>query len=229
MTLRRAPHGGRARRRRARRDRSSATASRASSARRSSATRTTGCTRSPASSSRTTSTTSSTSSPSSWRQTSTDEAFWPTPWPDRLLVSGVDRLEERFGDVRDQMLDELRVFLPERRGHRVRDVQLARQARQPTSPACTARRAPLHVDHALRSVTLEVASSLPSAFGRLVPAFDQGATVLERGREERRQFARNEFHFFSGMTKPLHALLREHPRATRPLPIAYRDILRVAG
>ncbi len=57
----------------------------------------------------------------------------------------------------------------------------------------------LHVDYVMRTVTLDAQSKLPSAIGRLVPAFDQGLQYLREGGKNLARFARSDFHYFSGM------------------------------
>ena len=84
------------------------------------------------------------------------------------------------------------------------------------------------VDHAMRTLTFESQSSLPSAFGRLAPAFDQGAQFLREGGKNLLRFARNDFHFFTAMNT-LFARFYASIEGGGPPPIAYRDILRVAG
>jgi predicted dehydrogenase len=84
-----------------------------------------------------------------------------------------------------------------------------------------------HVDYRTRTVTLESEQTVPSALGRLFPAFAQGRQYMRAGMRNVRRFARSEFHYFSGM----HTLIGEFYRSVReggPAPIEYSEILRTA-
>jgi len=85
----------------------------------------------------------------------------------------------------------------------------------------------MHVDYVSRTVTLEPGATLPSAIGRVVPAFGQALQFLREGKRNALAFARADFHFFSGLNR-LFTMFYESIRNGSPLPIAYRDILRIA-
>jgi len=86
----------------------------------------------------------------------------------------------------------------------------------------------LHVDYLMRTVTLDAQSSLPSAIGRLAPAFTQGVQFLREGGKNLMRFAKSDFHYFSGMNR-LFAMFYESIASGGPPPIPYRDILRIAA
>jgi predicted dehydrogenase len=137
------------------------------------------------------------------------------------------RRAERFGDGRDDLKDELRVVIEGARttGYATFSSHI-RPAGQFVRVYGT--RNTLHVDYAMRTVTLESAATLPSAVGRLVPAFAQAASFLKEGTRNVLRFARSEFHFFAGM-QHLIARFYDSIQTDAPLPIAHRDILRIAA
>jgi predicted dehydrogenase len=158
----------------------------------------------------------------------TDEAFEADPLGDcRIMVSAWIRRTQRFGDVRDNMLDEMRVTL-QSGGASAYATFSAHVKPVGHYTRVYGTKSSAHVDHGMRTLTFESQSALPSAFGRLAPAFDQGAQFLREGGRNLLHFARNEFHFFTGMNT-LFARFYASIVEDGPPPIAYRDILRVAA
>jgi predicted dehydrogenase len=174
-----------------------------------------------------------------------DEAFFADPLgPLRVTASGYVRRATRYGDTRDELVDELRLVVLGGA------VPLGPQAapnpgplRGPVSVYGTFSSHPkptghfarvygtkntLHVDYVMRSVTLDATSTLPSAIGRLVPAFGQGLQYLREGGKNLARFARSDFHYFSGMNR-LFSMFYESIARGGPPPIPYRDILRIAA
>ncbi len=146
---------------------------------------------------------------------------------DRVLVSAWIRRSSRFGDARDHMLDELRVALESGGvGAYATFSSHAKPVGHYTRVYGT--KSTAFVDHAMRTLTFESQSALPSAFGRLAPAFDQGVQFLREGGKNLLRFARSDFHYFTAMNT-LFARFYDSIRSGGPPPIAYRDILRVAG
>lgn len=140
---------------------------------------------------------------------------------------GSVRRRARLGDHRDQMMDELRLLI---RGKRTTFYGTFSSHIRP--PAHLVRvygtRNTAQVDYTMRTVTLETSSTLPSAIGRLVPAFSQAMQYVRAGTKNVGRFAKSDFHFFSG----LHYLFREYYRSIledKPPPISHRDILRVSA
>jgi len=145
----------------------------------------------------------------------------------RISAQGWIGRAKRLGDGRDAMLDELRVTFSGSRasafawfsshvkpvGHFVRVYGTLNTAQ---------------VNHGMTTLTLESQTRLPSAFGRLTPAFDQGAQFFREGARNLVRFARNEFQFFTGMSR-LFSAFYESIVTDGPPPIAYRDILRIAA
>lgn len=145
----------------------------------------------------------------------------------KITAHGGVRRALRFGDSRDRMLDEMRfqihggkttvfgTFSSHIRpaGHFVRVYGTKNTA---------------HVDYVARTVTLESAGALPSAIGRLVPAFEMAAKFAKAGARNVERFARSDFHFFSGLSYLIGAFYRSVIEGTPP-PISDRDMIRVSA
>ncbi len=145
----------------------------------------------------------------------------------RVTAFGSVRRPARFGDARDTMIDELRLVIQGSRttvyGTFSSHIRPAAHFVRVYGTKNTA-----HVDYTMRTVTLDVAPTLPSAIGRLVPAFEQGARFVKAGAKNVMRFGRSEFHFFSGLNYLFQAFYRSILDGTPP-PIPYRDILRVSA
>jgi len=88
-------------------------------------------------------------------------------------------------------------------------------------------RATATADIGNRTVTLDTAGRLPGVVGRLAHPFQQAQRHFREGRENLRQFARHEFHFFDG----LHELLSKFYASIRmdeEPPLGNEHVLRVA-
>jgi predicted dehydrogenase len=133
---------------------------------------------------------------------------------------------ERAGDQRDDMMDELRVLV---RGRRVTGYGTfsshIRPAAQFVRVYGTHNIA--HVDLLARTVTLEAKPRLPSAIGRLVPPFEQAGALVGQGLSNIGHFLRSDFQYFAGM-RHLMSLFFDSIVDDGPVPIAYRDILRIS-
>jgi len=79
-----------------------------------------------------------------------------------------------------------------------------------------------------RTVTLDVTTRMPSSLGRLGPAFEQALSCGREAAGNVGQFLRSEFDYFTGLR---HLLGRFYASITEdaPLPISYRDMLRVSA
>lgn len=157
-----------------------------------------------------------------------DEAFFADPLgPLRVSASGYVRRKTRYGDARDELVDELRLVIL---GGPVSVYGTFSSHIKPTGHFARVygTKNTLHVDYVMRTVTLDAQSKLPSAIGRLAPAFDQGLQFLREGGKNLGRFARSDFHYFSGMNR-LFAMFYESIVTGGPPPIPYRDILRIAA
>ena len=136
------------------------------------------------------------------------------------------RREARTGDARDEMPDELRVIV---QGARVSAYVTFTAHVHPVSHFLRVygTRNIAHADFVGRTVTLEPGATLPSAVGRLVPAFGQAARFLRAGGQNALRFARSDYHFFAGLNHLLAAYYSSILDGG-PAPITTRDMLRVA-
>jgi predicted dehydrogenase len=144
----------------------------------------------------------------------------------KVTASGSVQRPQRFGDARDTMADELRVMI---QGSKVTSYcTFSSHIRPPPHYVRVfGTKNTVHADFAARTVTLEAPAKLPSAIGRLIPAFEMAKQYAQAGTRNARKFAKNEFHFFSG----LNYLFRHYYEAIHngtPPPIPYKDILRVS-
>lgn len=147
--------------------------------------------------------------------------------PVRITAVGYVRRPERLGDARDAMRDELRVTLVS--GGTSAFAWFSSHLKPPAHfTRVYGTRNTARVDHAMTALTLESQPRMPSALGRLGPAFDQGRQFLRAGFRNVGRFARNDFHFFTGMNR-LMAAFYESIVEDGPPPIPQRDILRVAA
>jgi predicted dehydrogenase len=136
------------------------------------------------------------------------------------------RRHERFGDRRDRLMDELRVIIAgERTTAYATFSSNARPAGQFVKVYGT--KNTLLVDYVARTVTVEQSATLPSAIGRLVPAFAQARELLREGARNAVRFARADFHFWAGLQTLITRFYRAILDDTPP-PYPYRDIVRVA-
>ena len=145
----------------------------------------------------------------------------------RISAQGFVRRTARFGDVRDAMMDELRVTLTGSRSSAFVWFSSHVKPIVHTTRVYGTRSSAL-VNHTARTITLESQSALPSALGRLAPAFDQGLQHLRQGGVNAMRFAHNDFHFFTGMNRLFSAFYDSIERDGPP-PIPYRHLLRIAG
>jgi predicted dehydrogenase len=86
----------------------------------------------------------------------------------------------------------------------------------------------LDVDYLNRTVTLASAPELPSAIGRLLPPFQDAWQFARAGQNNLMRFLRSDFHYFAGMNR-LFALFYASIIDQTPVPVPYRDILRISA
>ncbi len=84
-----------------------------------------------------------------------------------------------------------------------------------------------HADYQARTLTLEADQTIPSALGRLFPAFIQARRQRRAAWNNVRLFRRNQFHYFAGM-KHLIESFYDSIRHGSPLPLEPAEILRIA-
>jgi len=160
-----------------------------------------------------------------------DPAHWVHALPGKLFHNNVDHLLNKliefipddepridahawrrhpvqFGDVRDEMQDELRITML---GSGTSAYGTFTSHVKPAAHFVRVygEKNIMHVDYVSRSVTLEPGATLPSSIGRLVPA-------------------RGDFHFFSGLNR-LISMFYDSILDGAPLPISTHDMLRVSS
>lgn len=152
--------------------------------------------------------------------------FIPDDSP-KIMAYGAKLRPERFGDARDDFLDELRVIIA---GERTTFYGTFTSHVKPVAHFVKAygTKATAHADFVSRTVTLEPDATLPSAIGRVVPAFQHSARFLAEGAKNVARFAKSDFHFFSGLNRLIRSFYESIQNDTAP-PIPTRDILRVSA
>ncbi|MEM9696001.1 MAG: Gfo/Idh/MocA family oxidoreductase [Myxococcota bacterium] len=144
-----------------------------------------------------------------------------------VIATGYRLRDERMGDHRDDFHDELRLIV---RGRRVSAYGTFSSHVKPLAHYCRVfgTKNILHVDYVSRTVTFDSKTQLPSAIGRLVPAFDSAVQYAQEGGRNLLRFAKSDFHFFAGLNELFRRFYGSIRDDTSP-PIPYRDILRVAA
>jgi predicted dehydrogenase len=151
--------------------------------------------------------------------------FMPDERP-TIVAAGFVRRKARFGDVRDELVDEARIsILGERVTANVTFSAHARPVHHFLRVYGTKNTA--HVDYNSRTCTLDVTETLPSALGRLVPAFQSAASYAREGVKNVSMFGRSKFQFFVGFGELFRQFYGAIQEGT-PLPISHRDILRTS-
>jgi predicted dehydrogenase len=151
--------------------------------------------------------------------------FLPDDTP-AIHAYGYKGREAEHGDMRDNMMDELRVvILGEKTSAYLTFTSHAKPMVQSFRLYGTQNTATVNYDTWV--VTLDREQTLPSAIGRLVPPFKQHWDFFKAANKNVWRFARSDFHFFAGidnLTKAFYDSIRDDS----PLPVSHHDILRVA-
>jgi predicted dehydrogenase len=144
-----------------------------------------------------------------------------------LQATGYTLRQKRWGDRRDDAIDELRFTV--RAGSVSAHGMFSAHVRPAAHFAriCGTKNT-LVVDYTKRTLTLESQSALPSALGRLLPAFDQGLQLIREASRNVVRFARNDFHYLSGLGHLLRLFYGSILDDGEP-PIPYAEILRIAA
>jgi len=143
-----------------------------------------------------------------------------------IRAMGWSRRKGTFGDARDDFLDELRVMI---RGEEVSAYGTFSAAARPM--AVFARvygtKNTVHLDYTSRTVTLEQGPTKPAAIGRLSMGFEQAYRYAASSARNAMSFLRSDYHYFAGLNR-LIAAFYDSILEDGPVPIPYRDILRIA-
>ena len=143
-----------------------------------------------------------------------------------ICAHGLRRWQTRYGDGRDNLLDELRVMIS---GEKVTAYGTVSSHARPVAHFARiyGTKNAAHVDYVSRTVTLDSAPKLPSALGRVFPPFCQSWQFLREGTRNVFRFAKSDFHFFAGLNR-LITLFYDSIIQDQEPPIPYRDILWVS-
>jgi predicted dehydrogenase len=143
----------------------------------------------------------------------------------RIQSSAIVRREARFGDARDEMPDELRAVL---QGRRVSAYCTFSSHARPAGHFVRiyGTKNTLHLDLD-KHLLISDSGPLPSALGRLVPAFKQALSCYRGGMKNLRSFRKGQFQFFAGMNELFRLFYRSILDDAAP-PIAYNRIQRTA-
>ncbi len=151
--------------------------------------------------------------------------YLPDDRPD-IHAKGFVRRTVRYGDHRDDLLDELRVMVSG--ANATANVTFTCGAR-PTGYITRIYGSvnTLHVDHTNHTLIAEASSYLPGAFGRIAPAFHTARRYLKQGIANVGRFRRADFHYFAGLNTLLGRFYQSIQDGTEE-PVPYRDILRIS-
>ncbi len=134
--------------------------------------------------------------------------------------------EKRYGDVRDDLYDELRVVI---RGEKCTAYGTFCSHSLPVQHYLRVfgSKNSAHVDYNIRTVTFAHSPSLPSAIGRVLPAFKRGWQYQKEGWRNVFRFAKSKYHFFMGMNELIRQFYESVEHGTEP-PISHRDMRRMS-
>jgi predicted dehydrogenase len=142
-----------------------------------------------------------------------------------IHAHGYVRREQRYGDVRDDLHDELRVILA---GEKTTGYATFSSHARPVRHFAKffGTKNTVNVDYVLRTVTFDRADRLPSAIGRLLPTFGQSWEYFKGGGRNIFRFLRSDYQFFAGM-KNLFIRFYDSIRKDTDPPISYEETLRI--
>lgn len=145
----------------------------------------------------------------------------------RVSAISLSRRDETFGDVRDELGEELRVILA---GKKTTAYATFSSHIQPLRHYARifGTRASLSLDFGARTMTFDQAEKYPSAIGRLLPAFAESKEFLREGFKNTWRFIKSDYQFFAGMNALFERFYTAIESGDEP-PIAYDDIIRITA
>jgi predicted dehydrogenase len=154
------------------------------------------------------------------------EEFIPEDAPD-IRALALRRLAAGFGDERDDLQDELRVLVAGRSttafGMFSSHVSPVRHVARVYGTQRT-----VTADYTARVIVFDPGENLPSAIGRLLPAFSAARQYARGGFQNVTRFLRSDFQFFAGMNELFRRFYASILEDGEP-PIPYQRITRVTG
>jgi predicted dehydrogenase len=144
-----------------------------------------------------------------------------------IHVAVARRQPTRFGDARDNILEEVRILVT---GEKTTAYGTFSANAQPVSHFARiyGTRNTMHVDYTSRSISLEKSPSGFGALSRAILPFAQAQQHIRAGFHNLTRFARSEYHYFAGLRHLIGLFYASISDNTAP-PVAYRDMLRVSA
>jgi predicted dehydrogenase len=131
-----------------------------------------------------------------------------------------------FGDIRDDLHDELRTVL---RGNKVSAYGTFSANVNPVGHYVRiyGTKSIIDLDYTSRTVSVDRGARYPSAIGRLIAGYDKAWQYTKSALRNTRKFYKHDYHFFSGMGTLINRFY-DSILHDGPLPIPTRNILRIA-
>lgn len=131
-----------------------------------------------------------------------------------------------YGDIRDQLYDELRVLI---KGEKVSAYGTFTSTVKPVAQFARiyGTKNIIEMDFNSRTVIVDSGVTLPSAIGRLSAGFSKAKAYKKSAWRNVKKFIKNDFHFFSGMNHLIESFYKSITD-DEPLPVSTRDMLRIA-
>ncbi len=131
-----------------------------------------------------------------------------------------------YGDVRDDLFDELRVMI---RGNGVSAYGTFTSNVKPVAQFVRVygTKNIIEMDINSRTCIVDRGVTLPSAIGRLAAGFSKGKAYRKSSWKSIKKFLKNDYHYFAGMNYLIHAFY-ESISNDGPLPISTHSMLRIA-
>ncbi len=137
------------------------------------------------------------------------------------------RHTRRYGDRRDDLLDELRVYLADPTGPTAYATFSCGAAPRGHWVRVYGTRGSATADFNLRTVEVAAGVSLPTNLGRLLPSIGKVAAAAKQAATNAGRFASTEFHYFAGFRRLLDDFYTSI-RTDGPEPIPLVDMERMA-
>jgi len=131
-----------------------------------------------------------------------------------------------YGDIRDQLYDELRVMI---KGSSVSAYGTFTSSVKPVAQFVKVygTKSIVNIDYISRSVVVDHGARYPSAVGRLIAGYDLGRAYADSSFKNTKKFLRNDYHYFAG----LNMLMRKFYSSIlndAPLPVSSAKIRQIA-
>lgn len=150
------------------------------------------------------------------------------PSDDLVVQATAFRRHNRtYGDRRDELLDELRVFLADPSGPTAYATFSSAAAPRGHWVTVYGTEGSATADFNLRTVEVAAGVSLPTNLGRLLPSVGKVAAAAKQAATNAGRFATAEFHYFAGFRRLIEAFYASIA-SDGPEPIPLTDMIRMA-